>query len=123
MPSALCTFTLLWSSGLRFFLDPRTSPRRRLNWDSQNADGTPLPLRYGAQDFRRPRRLFHERSDGASAILVFGYDGVGGSVPGPKPVSPIDGFLRLWLSTFVAQASFQIFLESVLPLARYHPPH
>jgi hypothetical protein len=102
MPSALCTFALLWGSGLHFFLDPRTSPRRRLDWDSQNADGTPLSLGYGALDFRRPQCLFHERSDGTSAILVFGYDVVGGGVPGPEPASPIDRFLRLWLSTFVA---------------------
>ncbi|KAJ7303801.1 hypothetical protein DFH08DRAFT_825581 [Mycena albidolilacea] len=115
MPSPLRNFALLWNSGLRFFLDPRTSPRRRLGWDSQNTDRTPLPLGYGAESFRRPRRLYHERSDGASVILAFGYDGVGGGVLDPKPGPQIDGFLRLWLANFVPRASFRIFLESVLP--------
>ncbi|KAJ7826590.1 hypothetical protein B0H14DRAFT_3467598 [Mycena olivaceomarginata] len=97
MPSVLRTFTLFWNSGLRFFIDPRTLPRRRLDWESENADGTPFPLGYGAQDFCRPRRLFHERSDGASAMLVFGYDGMNVGVSGPEPVPAVDGFLRICL--------------------------
>jgi hypothetical protein len=121
MPSPLRTFALFWNSGLRFFIDPQTSPRRRLDWDSQNADGTPLPLGYGAESFRHPRRLFHECSDGASAILAFGFDAVGGRVPGPEPVLSTDRYLRLWSATFVSRASFRIFLESVLPPVRYRP--
>lgn len=119
MPSALRTFAIFWSSGLRFFLDPRTSPRRRLDWDTQNADGTPLSLGYGAEDFRRPHQFFHERSDGVSAMLVFGCDTMSGGVSGPEPVPQTDGFLRLWLATFAARASFRIFLASVLSPARY----
>jgi hypothetical protein len=119
MSSALRTFAIFWSSGLRFFLDPWTSPRRRLDWDTQNADGTPLSLGYGTEDFCHPLRFFHERSDGASAMLVFGCDAVGGGVPGPEPVPQTDGFLRLWLATFAARAGFRIFLASVLPPARY----
>jgi hypothetical protein len=123
MPSALHTFTLFWRSRLLFFLDPRTSPRRRLDWDTQNADGTPLPLGYGAEDFRRPRRFFNKRSDGASIMLAFGYDTVGGGVPGPQSAPQADGFLRLWLATFATSAGFRIFLESVLPPPRYLPAY
>jgi hypothetical protein len=121
MSSLLRNFALCWNSCLQFFLDPRTSPRRRLDWESENADGTPLPLGYGAQDFRRPCRFFHERSDAASVMLAFGYSGVHAGVSGPEPVPRVDGFLRLWLATFVTRASFRIFLESVLPHVCYHP--
>jgi hypothetical protein len=121
MPSALRTFALLWDSGLCFFLDPWTSPRRRLDWDCQNADGTPLPLGYGAQDFHCPQRLFHERSDGTSVMLVFGYSRGGVGISGPEPVSQVDVFLRLWLATFAARVCFRMFLDSVLPPALYCP--
>jgi hypothetical protein len=100
-----------------------TSPRCRLDWDRQNADGTRLLLGYGAEDFRLPCRLFHERSDGVSVILAFGYSGADEGVLGPEPVSQIDRFLRLWLATFAARACFRLFLESVLPLVHYHPSH
>jgi hypothetical protein len=115
MSSPLCNFAILCISGIHFFLNPSLSPRRRLDWDRQNADGTLLPLGYSAEDFRRPRRLFHVRLDEASVVLAFGYsradEGMG--VPGPEPVPQNDGFLRLWLATFAARAGFQIFLESV----------
>jgi hypothetical protein len=122
MSSPLHNFAILWKSGIRFFLNPSLTPRRRLDWDRQNADGTPLPLGYGAEDFRRPHRLFHERSDEVSIILAPGYSGADVGVPGPEPVPQNDGFLRLWLATFAARAGFRIFLDSALPLARYCPP-
>jgi hypothetical protein len=121
MSSPLRTLTILWNSGLRFFLDSRTSPRRHLDWDTQNADRTRLSLGYGAEDFRRPHRFFHERSDGASVMLAFGFDAVNRGVPGPEPVLLVDGFLRLWLATFLSRAYFRIFLDSVLPTVRYRP--
>ncbi|KAJ7309212.1 hypothetical protein DFH08DRAFT_823632 [Mycena albidolilacea] len=111
MSSPLHNFAFFWSLGLRFFLNPRMSPRCRLDWDTQNADGTPLLLGYGVEDFRRPHRFFHEQSDGVSAILAFGFDAVGGGVSGPEPAPQTDGFLRLWLATFAARAGFCIFLE------------
>jgi hypothetical protein len=121
MPSPLRNFAILWNSGLRFFLNPSLSPRRHLDWDCQNADGTPLPLGYGAEDFCRPRRLFHERSDEASITPTFGYSRADEGVSGPEPVSQNDGFLRLWLATFAARVGFRIFLESVIPPVRYRP--
>ncbi|KAJ7305493.1 hypothetical protein DFH08DRAFT_976238 [Mycena albidolilacea] len=99
----------------------RLRPATTLIGIAKTRTGTPLLLGYGAESFRRPRRLFHECSDSASVILAFGYDGMGGGVPGPEPVLPINGFLRLWLVTFVARTSFRIFLESILPPVRYHP--
>jgi hypothetical protein len=82
MPSPLRNFALLWNLGLRFFLDPTTSPHHRLDWDPQNANGTLLSLGYSVEGFRCPRRLFHERSDGVSIILVFGYSRVDSGVSG-----------------------------------------
>ncbi|KAJ7308686.1 hypothetical protein DFH08DRAFT_823715 [Mycena albidolilacea] len=124
MSSPLRNFALFWNLGLCFFLNPVTSPCHRLDWDQQNTDGAPLPLGYSAENFHCPRRLFHERSDGASVILVFGYHGVDIDVSGPEPVSQTDGFLRLWLTTFAASVSwmlFQVFLESVLSPVCYYP--
>ncbi|KAJ7334220.1 hypothetical protein DFH08DRAFT_814246 [Mycena albidolilacea] len=94
MPSPLRNFTLFWNLGLRFFLDPTTSPRCCLDWDCQNTDGTPL--------------LLGGAAEGAL---------------GPEPVPQIDRFLRLWLATFAVRACFRLFLESVLPLVCYHPSH
>ncbi|KAJ7796529.1 hypothetical protein B0H14DRAFT_3494712 [Mycena olivaceomarginata] len=36
MSSPLRNFALFWNFGLCFFLNPRTSPHRRLDWDTQN---------------------------------------------------------------------------------------
>jgi hypothetical protein len=124
MPSPLRNFALFWNLRLRFFLDTTTSLRRRLDWDSQNADGTPLPIGYGVKGFRCPRRLFHERSNGASLMLAFGYSRTDSGVRGPEPIPQTDGFLRLWLAMFaacVSRFSFRVFLDSVFPPVRYYP--
>ncbi|KAJ7364955.1 hypothetical protein DFH08DRAFT_799263 [Mycena albidolilacea] len=124
MAFTLHNFALLWNLGLRFFLNPTTSPHYLLDWNHQNTNGTPLLLGYGVENFHCPRQLFHERSDRVSLMLVFGYSGVDSGVLGPKPVCQVDRFLCLWLAMFTASvswASFQVFLDSALPHVHYYP--
>ncbi|KAJ7874552.1 hypothetical protein B0H14DRAFT_3859813 [Mycena olivaceomarginata] len=89
----------------------------------RSVGSSPLPLGYSAEGFRRPRRLFHERSDEVSITPAFGDSRADEGVSGPEPVPQNDGFLRLWLATFAARAGFRIFLESVIPPVRYRPSH
>jgi hypothetical protein len=118
----LRNIALAWNLGLRFFLDPSTSPRFLLDWDHHNADGTHLALGYGMENFCTPHRFFHERSDTA---LLESYSGPVSSsqgVIGQEPVCHPDLLLHYWLATShflpsrVSHTSFLQFLNQALAL-------